>query len=43
MVKYNLNTKGGYRYMEGRKEHNSEQASGRLLYLDDGAKTSYGM
>lgn len=29
--------------MEGRKEHNSEQASGRLLYLDDGAKTSYGM
>jgi hypothetical protein len=29
--------------MEGRKEHNREQASGRLSYLDGGAKTSYGM
>lgn len=25
------------------KEHNCEQASGKLLYLDGGAKTSYGM
>jgi len=29
--------------MEGRKEHNGEQASGRVSYLDDVAKTFYGM